>query len=147
MNNIDNKSRTSLNRILKIIVWLLGSSVFFVVAAIFYFTGIFDLKTKNTTSAAFEKKPYKPEKLVWKLISMDAVVHEKDPELVKYGRELIANTAYYLGPKGKIAQQSNGMNCQNCHLDAGSRVWGNNYGAVASTYPKFRERSGSKESI
>ena len=39
------------------------------------------------------------------------------------------------------------MNCQNCHLDAGSKVWGNNYGAVAATYPKFRERSGQKENI
>ncbi len=147
MNNIDNKSRKSLNSLLKTIVWLLGSSVFLVIVAVFYFTGILDFNTKNATSETFEKKPYKPEKPVWKLISMDAVVHEKDPELVKYGRELIANTAYYLGPNGKVAQQTNGMNCQNCHLDAGSRVWGNNYGAVASTYPKFRERSGSKESI
>lgn len=39
------------------------------------------------------------------------------------------------------------MNCQNCHLDAGSRSWGNNYGAVASSYPKYRERSGTIESI
>jgi thiosulfate dehydrogenase len=39
------------------------------------------------------------------------------------------------------------MNCQNCHLDAGSKPWGNNYSAVASTYPKFRERSGSLEGI
>jgi thiosulfate dehydrogenase len=39
------------------------------------------------------------------------------------------------------------MNCQNCHLDAGTRPWGNNYGAVFSTYPKFRDRSGRVESI
>ena len=39
------------------------------------------------------------------------------------------------------------MNCQNCHLEAGTKPWGNNYGAVASTYPKYRERSGMIESI
>ena len=39
------------------------------------------------------------------------------------------------------------MNCQNCHLDAGTRPWGNNYGSVASTYPRYRERSGTIESI
>jgi len=39
------------------------------------------------------------------------------------------------------------MNCQNCHLDAGTKPWGNNYGSVASTYPLFRNRSGSIESI
>ncbi len=68
-------------------------------------------------------------------------------ELIRYGRNLVARTAYYLGPKGTIAHISNGMNCQNCHLEAGTKPWGNNYGAVASTYPKFRERSGTKESI
>lgn len=71
----------------------------------------------------------------------------KEGELVKYGSDLIRNTAYYLGPKGKVAQMSNGLNCQNCHQDAGTKAWGNNYFAVASTYPKFRERSGSIESI
>ena len=39
------------------------------------------------------------------------------------------------------------MNCQNCHLSAGRKTWGNNYGAVAANYPKFRDRSGSIETI
>jgi thiosulfate dehydrogenase len=60
---------------------------------------------------------------------------------------LIANTAAYFGPNGTLVHQSNGMNCQNCHLDAGTKPYGNNYSAVASTYPKFRERSGRTESI
>lgn len=66
---------------------------------------------------------------------------------IYYGYELIARTSYFLGPKGKVRQISNGMNCQNCHLDAGTKPFGNNYGAVASTYPKFRERSGTVETI
>jgi thiosulfate dehydrogenase len=66
-------------------------------------------------------------------------------ELVLYGRELIAHTADYLGPKGSVKAMSNGMNCQNCHLNAGTKPWGNNYFAVASTYPKFRARSGKIE--
>ncbi len=68
-------------------------------------------------------------------------------ELVRYGRELIRNTAFYLGPKGIVAQQTNGMNCQNCHLEAGAKPWGNNYSAVWNTYPKFRERSGTIETV
>lgn len=67
--------------------------------------------------------------------------------LARYGRELIANTSYYLGPQGKVAAITNGMNCQNCHLDGGTLPWANNYGAVAATYPKFRDRSGSIETI
>ncbi|GHN02807.1 hypothetical protein WSM22_42960 [Cytophagales bacterium WSM2-2] len=68
-------------------------------------------------------------------------------KLISYGRELVKHTALYLGPKGKVAMISNGMNCQNCHLEAGTRFFGNNYSAVAATYPKFRDRSGTKESI
>src|SRR6478735_12110529 len=70
-----------------------------------------------------------------------------EDSLTRYGHELVANTSYYLGPKGKIAKISNGMNCQNCHLDAGTFPFGNNYRAVVSTYPKFRARSGRLETI
>ncbi len=66
---------------------------------------------------------------------------------ILYGRELIAHTAEYFGPQGILGQTTNGMNCQNCHLDAGTRPWGNNYSAVFSTYPKFRERSATVETI
>lgn len=68
-------------------------------------------------------------------------------ELIKYGKNLIVNTSEYLGTQGSVAKMSNGMNCQNCHLSAGTKPFGNNYGAVASTYPKFRERSGTVETI
>jgi len=67
--------------------------------------------------------------------------------LIAYGRDLIENTSKYLGPKGSVAQITNGMNCQNCHLGAGTIPWGNNYGAVSSTYPQFRGRSGTIETI
>ncbi|HEY1114507.1 MAG TPA: c-type cytochrome [Chitinophagaceae bacterium] len=77
----------------------------------------------------------------------DQVTIGKQRELVIYGEELIANTAKYLGPHGSVLQITNGLNCQNCHLDAGTRPWGNNYGAVYSTYPKFRARSGTVENI
>lgn len=68
-------------------------------------------------------------------------------ELLIYGEDLIANTSKYLGPKGSVAALTNGMNCQNCHLAAGTQPWGNNFGAVYATYPKFRERSGKIETI
>lgn len=66
---------------------------------------------------------------------------------IKYGRELIAHTAEYFGPNGSVKHLTNGLNCQNCHLDAGTKPWGNNYGSVASTYPKLRGRSGKVESV
>ena len=67
--------------------------------------------------------------------------------LATYGYELISNTSYYLGPKGKVAPLTNGMNCQNCHLSAGTVPYGNNYSAVVANYPMFRARSGGLETI
>ena len=83
----------------------------------------------------------------WVVPTIDTVSNDTRGELIRYGRDLIANTSRYLGPHGTIAKKSNGLNCQNCHIDAGARPFGNSFGAVASTYPKFRERSGKIESV
>jgi len=85
--------------------------------------------------------------VIWEPADTSAIPFTGDGMLIRYGRELIANTSYYLGPKGTVAHITNGMNCQNCHLDAGTKTWGNNYGGVYSTYPKFRERSGTIENV
>lgn len=74
-------------------------------------------------------------------------IADAQEELIRYGRELIANTAHYIGPNGTVMRNTNALNCQNCHLDAGTRPWGNNYAAVWSTYPKFRARSGANETV
>lgn len=71
----------------------------------------------------------------------------KEGPLIHYGYELVANTSKYLGPNGSVMHLTNGMNCQNCHLEAGTKPWGLNYGSVYSTYPKYRDRSGSIETI
>ena len=84
---------------------------------------------------------------LWQAPDTARIPATDEGRLIRYGRDLIANTAHYLGPKGTIASISNGMNCQNCHLDAGTKSWGNNYAGVFSTYPKFRDRSGTVESI
>jgi thiosulfate dehydrogenase len=68
-------------------------------------------------------------------------------DLIRYGQELVAHTSVYLGPNGSVSQTSNGMNCQNCHLKAGKKIFGNNYSAVNATYPRFRARSGTIETI
>jgi thiosulfate dehydrogenase len=83
----------------------------------------------------------------WKAPDTSTLSHDEYGNLVRYGRALIANTAAYFGPGGKINHNANGMNCQNCHLDAGTRLYANSYSAVYSIYPKFRARSGSVEHL
>lgn len=84
---------------------------------------------------------------VWRAPDSTLIPLTPEGDLIRYGKELIAHTSKYLGPKGSVKKMSNGMNCQNCHLKSGTKPFGNNYGAVASTYPKFRSRSGSIETM
>ncbi|MGB3949106.1 MAG: c-type cytochrome [Bacteroidia bacterium] len=84
----------------------------------------------------------------WQAPEISTLEGDVNKELVLYGKEIITHTSHFYGKNGKISKSAtNGMNCQNCHLDAGTKVFGNNYSAVASTYPKFRARSGSMENI
>lgn len=84
---------------------------------------------------------------MWQPPKIESIPKTAEGKQIFYGRDLVANTAKYLGPNGSVRHISNGMNCQNCHLDAGTKIMGNNYAAVYSTYPKFRARSASKETI
>lgn len=70
-----------------------------------------------------------------------------EDSLVRLGHDLIANTSYYFGPDGIIATITNGMNCQNCHIQAGIIPWGNNFSAVVMSYPSLSSRSGKMQSI
>lgn len=83
----------------------------------------------------------------WTPPDIGSIADPKQKQLVEYGKELVTHTSVYLGPHGSVLKISNGMNCQNCHLQAGTVVFGNNYGSVASLYPKFRPRSGTVETI
>ena len=83
----------------------------------------------------------------WQAPDINSLGKDSVSQLIQYGKELIANTAMYLGPKGTVAHISNGMNCQNCHVDAGSKPYGNCFSAVAAIYPVYRPRSGIKESV
>ncbi|HMP32181.1 MAG TPA: cytochrome C, partial [Saprospiraceae bacterium] len=106
-----------------------------------------DKPTVVTQKFSTSSKEVIAKPILWKAPDIDSIEDDVTRWEIEYGKELIAHTAKYLGPNGNKAKISNGLNCQNCHLDAGTREWGNNYGSVASTYPKFRARSGTEENI
>lgn len=69
------------------------------------------------------------------------IPHNDFGEMVRYGRELIINTAHYIGPKGTAGRYlGNKMNCANCHLDAGTRPFAFNFMSTHARYPQFRGR-------
>jgi len=81
----------------------------------------------------------------WKAPDDSTIPKGKAGDSIRYGRELIAHTAQYFGPKGTVAMITNGMNCQNCHLSAGTKLFGNDYAGFISSYPKMSGRSGKVE--
>jgi thiosulfate dehydrogenase len=83
----------------------------------------------------------------WVAPDSTKIPKNKTGDMIRYGKALLAHTAEYFGPNGSIAHLSNGMNCQNCHLEGGSRLFANNYSVVAATYPKLSFRSGKIQPI
>ena len=142
----------SLQRTLLVLAGLLVITVIATAMLIAFQVGWIDASAKREEPMASSGSlstalSVKTEEPLWQTPSEAKLATLSNGDLIRYGKELIANTALYLGPMGTVMHTSNGMNCQNCHLDAGTKPWGNNYSAVASTYPKFRARSGRVETI
>ena len=144
-NNINTQLVKIIRQLLGVVTVLLCFSLLLLLISIFGVPDFIAKKNAPTETPAIVSSTAveKPKSEFWEAPDTATITDEE----VKYGRDLIAHTAEYLGPNGKVMKITNGMNCQNCHLDAGTKVFGNNYSAVASTYPKFRARSGSEESI
>jgi thiosulfate dehydrogenase len=124
---------------------LSGIEKFFLYSAVI--AGIVSCGAPKDQESSRESAAEIPKPVYWHAPDTSTIPKNADGDLIRYGRDLIVRTAFYLGPKGVVENISNGMNCQNCHLEAGTKPFGNNYGSVASTYPKFRQRSASLESI
>jgi thiosulfate dehydrogenase len=68
--------------------------------------------------------------------------------MVRYGRQLLLNTAYYIGPAGINGKYTgNKMNCTNCHQDAGTKPFAFNLILSHSRYPQYRAREGKVLSL
>lgn len=96
-------------------------------------------KTKSRSKISSQK--------IWTAPDTNNIARDPEGRTIRYGRELILHTARYFGPKGTIAQITNGMNCDNCHIDGGTRIFGNNFSMVASTYPVYRNRNSKIETV
>lgn len=127
---------------------------FWIPAVIFLAMIIAVLADNGCTGKADEGSPkaeagtISPEREVWTGWNQYQIPdYTEEGREIQYGYELIANTSYYLGPKGTVAALTNGMNCQNCHLKGGTVPFGNNFGKVFATYPLYRARNNGIQDI
>lgn len=78
---------------------------------------------------------------VWQAPDTSTIPHNEFGDAVRYGRNLVLNTAYYIGPEGIISKNlGNKMNCTNCHLQAGTKPYAFNYFSTHARYPQYRAR-------
>ena len=76
-------------------------------------------------------------------IDTSKIPHDKFGEAVRYGKDLILNTAYYIGPNGINGNYlGNKMNCTNCHQDGGTKPFSFNLMSSHDNYPQYRSREG-----
>lgn len=83
----------------------------------------------------------KSEKVLYVAPDTSALKDDEWGRRVKYGRLLVQNTAYYIGPNGVVSKNlGNKMTCTNCHLENGTKPFGLNYFNSHKTYPQYRAR-------
>jgi thiosulfate dehydrogenase len=76
-------------------------------------------------------------------IDTSKIPNDKYGEAVRYGRELMLRTAYYIGPNGiNGTYLGNKMNCTNCHQDAGTKPFSFSLFTSFRSYPQYRAREG-----
>lgn len=133
-----NESYVNITSVIAMTVVILG-----IVTGAFWYAGSWDTIVVSTV----ESNKLDTAADFWTPRDFMEIKGQEKREQIAYGKQLIVHTSSFLGPKGSVKSLSNGMNCQNCHLDAGTKIYGNNYGSVKSMYPKMRARSGTIENI
>jgi thiosulfate dehydrogenase len=82
------------------------------------------------------------------VIDTSKIPNSKFGKEVRYGRDLLLNTAYFIGPAGiKGKYLGNKMNCTNCHQDAGTKPFSFNLMSSHNNYPQYRGREGKVLSL
>jgi thiosulfate dehydrogenase len=102
-----------------------------------------NVENRNDAPPIEQKKvdSTKTARVPWQAPDSSTIPNDEFGQLVRYGRELVLNTAYYIGPEGKVSKNlANKMNCTNCHLDAGTKPYGFNYLSSHARYPQYRSR-------
>jgi len=93
--------------------------------------------------SAKEKKDVAPVRVGFIVPDTSLIPKDIFGEEVRYGRQLLLNTAYYIGPNGIRGRYlGNKMNCTNCHQDAGVKPYSFTLLASHDTYPQYRAREG-----
>jgi thiosulfate dehydrogenase len=100
-------------------------------------------------TASAEAAPPK-NALQWTVPDISRLPDDDWGRTVRYGHDLVSKTASLIGPEVKDRSRrfsGNNLNCQSCHIDAGTKQFGLPFLGVFADFPNYRARSGSVGTI
>jgi len=86
----------------------------------------------------------------WRVPDVATLPDDDAGRVVRYGRDLLQHTSALIGPDAKdppLRYAIAGLECSNCHLDAGTQRYSLPLVGIAGLYPSFSARLGRVESL
>ena len=86
----------------------------------------------------------------WTVPDVNSLPDDKFGRLVRQGKDLVERTHAHIGPEVKDATRrysGNNLSCSSCHVDAGTKKYGNTFVGVFADYPQYRPREDDIQTI
>lgn len=86
---------------------------------------------------------YEGAKIAFNVPDEKTIPNTKFGDLIKYGKELVVHTSKYIGPEvkdEKMRYSGNNLNCQSCHLDAGTKPYAAPFVGLHAAFPAYQAR-------
>jgi thiosulfate dehydrogenase len=86
----------------------------------------------------------------WRVPDISTVADNSEGRAIRYGRLLFEHTSALIGPDAAAPDMrygGNGLDCKNCHLDAGTQRFGLPLIGVWDQFPAFSARLGAVETM
>ncbi|MBV9236399.1 MAG: c-type cytochrome [Xanthobacteraceae bacterium] len=114
------------------------------------FAALLASATLATAGGADAGEPSKVDLTKWAAPDIASVGNDPFGKLVKYGYALISDTANQIGPTAADPARrfaGNNLNCQSCHLDAGTRPYAMPLTGIWGQFPQYRGREGAVDTL
>jgi thiosulfate dehydrogenase len=86
----------------------------------------------------------------WTVPDIQTLPDDKFGRLVRLGKDLVVNTQKYVGPEvadPAMRYAGNNLACTSCHVDGGTKKFGNPFVGTFADYPQYRPREDGIQTI